>query len=62
MSARIDDIRYRAHCVKCHKPLGDGALRVEEPMCYAHRKWELKKEVKHFSTSTCKTNVNARGM
>ena len=44
-----NDIRYRAKCMVCHKPLGDWALNVKDPLCWKHKKWDLKKEVKPFS-------------
>ena len=47
-----DDIRYRAHCLICNKPLGDWALKVKEPLCYDHKKWDLKKEVRTFEATS----------
>jgi hypothetical protein len=50
------DIRYRGKCVKCGKKLGDWSLRLTNPTCYEHRRWNLGKEVSSFkSKSACNT-------
>lgn len=47
-----NDLRYQARCYKCKVHLGDWALDfpVEKRLCYDHRHWDLKKEVKPFAT------------
>lgn len=51
MATSTGDIRYRARCARCNKPLDDWALSLpeEKRLCWNHKKFDLKVEKKPFS-------------